>query len=96
MKACAQFASFTENISRMFAAAEKETTGGDGDTSKTNKAVEHFEKYESYFSANLLKLVDTLNLLAATETVAFLGLCARLSTASEGLSGAGVLTQAGG
>lgn len=89
MKACAQFASFTENIARIFAAAEKDPPSED-QTSKTDKAAENLKKYDDFFSGNLLRLVDTLNLLAATETVAFLSLCARLSTASEGLPGSGL------
>ena len=46
-------------------------------------------KYEDNFARHLKILLDTLNYLAATETVVFLSLCARLSTASEGTSGAG-------
>jgi gamma-tubulin complex component 2 len=39
-------------------------------------------KFEDNFSRHLKILLDTLNYLAATETVVFLSLCARLSTAN--------------
>jgi gamma-tubulin complex component 2 len=41
-------------------------------------------KYEENFARHLKILLDTLNYLAATETVVFLSLCARLSSAGEG------------
>jgi gamma-tubulin complex component 2 len=44
-------------------------------------------KYEDSFTRHLKILLDTLNYLAATETVVFLQLCARLTSAGEGLSG---------
>jgi gamma-tubulin complex component 2 len=44
-------------------------------------------KYEENFTRHLKILLDTLNYLAATETVVFLSLCARLTSAGEGLSG---------
>jgi gamma-tubulin complex component 2 len=39
--------------------------------------------FEHNFTRHLKILLDTLNYLAATETVVFLSLCARLSTASD-------------
>lgn len=88
MEACTKFASFTANLSHYFASADQE---GAEEPSNTNKAVENLHKYEHYFSRKLRELISTLNHLAATETVAFLGLCARLSTASEGLPGMSVM-----
>lgn len=41
-------------------------------------------KFEDNFSRHLKILLDTLNYLAATETVVFLSLCARLATATDG------------
>ena len=49
--------------------------------------VDLLARYEENFSRHLKVLLDTLNYLAATETVVFLSLCARLSTAGEGTGG---------
>ena len=54
------------------------------DPASLDKLVDLLHKYEENFSRNLKVLLDTLNYLAATETVVFLSLCARLSMASEG------------
>ena len=54
------------------------------DPNKLDVMEETLEKYEYHFSRHLKMLLDMLNYLAATETVVFLGLCARLSTAAEG------------
>ncbi|KAL9057351.1 MAG: hypothetical protein Q9162_002425 [Coniocarpon cinnabarinum] len=54
------------------------------DAKKLDTMVETLDKYEYHFSRHLKMLLDMLNYLAATETVVFLGLCARLSTAAEG------------
>lgn len=59
------------------------------DPAKINKMFDILNKYEDNFARHLKILLDTLNYLAATETVVFLSLCARLSTASEGTPGAG-------
>lgn len=59
------------------------------DPAKVNKMFDILNKYEDNFARHLKILLDTLNYLAATETVVFLSLCARLSTASEGTPGAG-------
>ncbi|KAF1989155.1 gamma-tubulin complex protein 2 [Aulographum hederae CBS 113979] len=64
------------------------TTSG-YDPSKLPKLIDHLSKYEDNFSRHLKILLDTLNYLAATETVVFLSLCARLSTANEGAGGSG-------
>ena len=52
-------------------------------------------KYEDNFGRHLRILLDALNYYAATETVVLLGLCARLSTASEGTPGASAAAGAG-
>lgn len=57
------------------------------DPSKLDKVMDDLKRYEENFSRNLKVMLDTLNYLAATETVVFLSLCARLSTASEGGEG---------
>ena len=53
------------------------------DPARLDKLVDILQKYDENFSRHLKVLLDTLNYLAATETVVFLSLCARLSTASE-------------
>lgn len=55
------------------------------DPSKLAKMIDLLQKYEDNFTKHLRILLDTLNYYAATETVVFLSLCARLSAASEGL-----------
>ena len=45
---------------------------------------DNLNKYEVNFAKHLKILLDTLNYLAATETVVFLSLCARLKSAGEG------------
>lgn len=54
------------------------------DPTKITKLFDLLKKYEDNFSKHLKILLDTLNYLAATETVVFLNLCARLSTATVG------------
>src|ERR1700761_3661071 len=54
------------------------------DPTRITKLFDLLKKYEYSFSKHLKILLDTLNYLAATETVVFLSLCARLSTASVG------------
>lgn len=57
------------------------------DPAKLDKLFSILQQYEDHFSRHLKILLDALNYLAATETVVFLGLCARLSVANEGGSG---------
>jgi gamma-tubulin complex component 2 len=57
------------------------------DPQRLEKMFDMLTKYEDSFTRHLKILLDTLNYLAATETVVFLQLCARLTSASEGLSG---------
>lgn len=56
------------------------------DPMRLPKMVDILQKYEENFSRHLRILVDALNYFAATETVALLGLCARLSMATDGLA----------
>ncbi|EON61644.1 hypothetical protein W97_00860 [Coniosporium apollinis CBS 100218] len=58
------------------------------DPAHVSKLFDILGKYEENFTRHLKVLLDTLNYLAATETVVFLSLCARLSTAQDG-AGAG-------
>jgi gamma-tubulin complex component 2 len=57
------------------------------DPARVDKMYDMLAKYEDNFTRHLKILLDTLNYLAATETVVFLSLCARLTSAGEGLSG---------
>ncbi|KAI9848836.1 MAG: hypothetical protein M1837_006352 [Sclerophora amabilis] len=57
------------------------------DPTRLAKLTDTLSKYEENFSRHLRILLDVLNYYAATETVVLLGLCARLSTANEGLGG---------
>jgi len=54
------------------------------DPQKLDKMYDALSKYEENFARHLKILLDTLNYLAATETVVFLSLCARLQSAGEG------------
>lgn len=54
------------------------------DPQRVDKMFDMLSKYEENFARHLKILLDTLNYLAATETVVFLSLCARLSSAGEG------------
>lgn len=89
------FANYTASLSRYLAAADPPpdptsptTEPPAPDAAKLNKLFDILEQYELHFSRHLKILLDALNYLAATETVVFLGLCARLSMANEG-GGAG-------
>jgi gamma-tubulin complex component 2 len=54
------------------------------DPNRVGKMFDMLTRYEDNFAKHLKILLDTLNYLAATETVVFLSLCARLSSAGEG------------
>lgn len=54
------------------------------DPTRFARISDNLQKYEDNFGKNLRILLDVLNYTAATETVVLLGLCARLSMASEG------------
>ena len=54
------------------------------DPTKLDRLEDLLQKFEDNFTRHLKILLDTLNYLAATETVVFLSLCARLSTAGDG------------
>ena len=82
------FANYTSSLSRYLAAADPEGQGT-YDTAKLDKLFSILQQYEDHFSRHLKILLDALNYLAATETVVFLGLCARLSMANEGGPGGG-------
>ncbi|KAF1814428.1 hypothetical protein P152DRAFT_271249 [Eremomyces bilateralis CBS 781.70] len=101
LSTCTMFANYTASLSRYLIAADSELAGSNSakpsgrshhhsssisyDPSKLDKLVDLLQKYEENFTRHLRVLLDTLNYLAATETVVFLSLCARLSTANEGL-----------
>ncbi|KAF2128888.1 hypothetical protein P153DRAFT_341222 [Dothidotthia symphoricarpi CBS 119687] len=67
--------------------ASRHTTQLVYDPQRVDKMYDMLAKYEENFTRHLKILLDTLNYLAATETVVFLSLCARLTSAGEGLSG---------
>lgn len=91
MATCTMFANYTSSLSRHLAAADpdpKSSTANQHDPAKLEKLFSILAQYEDHFSRHLKILLDALNYLAATETVVFLGLCARLSMANEGGQGA--------
>ena len=59
------------------------------DPTRLDKMIDILSKYETNFTRHLRILLEALNYLAATETAVFMSLCARLSTATEGLPGGG-------
>lgn len=93
------FANYTASLSRYLASADPDlstTTSSASssssssayDPAKLDKLFSILQQYEDHFTRHLKILLDALNYLAATETVVFLGLCARLSMANEGGMGA--------
>ncbi|KAK3069109.1 gamma tubulin complex Spc97/GCP2 subunit Alp4 [Teratosphaeriaceae sp. CCFEE 6253] len=91
MSTCTLFANYTSSLSRYLASADPTSSSGDTayDPAKLDKLFSILQQYEDHFSRHLKILLDALNYLAATETVVFLGLCARLSMANEGGPGGG-------
>jgi len=63
--------------------------GGKDAEARLNELFDVIKKWETNFSRHLQILLDALNHYAATETVALLSLCARLSTANQGTEYAG-------
>ncbi len=88
MATCTMFANYTAAFSRQLAqTTTSDTVDGSStsyDPAKLDKLYNFLSQYEDHFSRHLKILLDALNYLAATETVVFLGLCARLSMAGEG------------
>jgi len=99
MATCTLFANYTASLSRNLAAADPSLAANRGeagtdestmhDPAKLDKLNDNLHRFEENFSKHLKILLDALNYLAATETVVFLGLCARLSMANEGVGGVG-------
>ncbi|KAF2462372.1 spindle pole body component [Lineolata rhizophorae] len=100
LSTCTMFTKYTKSLSRYLAAADpdfatenggtnaaSQSTSTQYDPSKLDTIIDVLQKYEDNFTRHLKVLLDTLNYLAATETVVFLSLCARLSTASVGSQG---------
>ncbi|KAF2146086.1 uncharacterized protein K452DRAFT_242611 [Aplosporella prunicola CBS 121167] len=100
LNTCTMFANYTNSLSRYLISADedlatsatnapssstRERSSMTYDPAKLNKMVDLLQKYEDNFTKHLRILLDTLNYYAATETVVFLSLCARLAAASEGL-----------
>lgn len=94
MSTCTLFANYTGSLSKYLASADPDlgnpaSSKGPHDAAKLDKLFSILQQYEDHFSRHLKILLDALNFLAATETVVFLGLCARLSMANEGGSHGG-------
>lgn len=91
MGTCTMFANYTASLSRNLAVsdpdlAKTEAGKSEHDPSRFEKLDDNLKRFEDNFTRHLKILLDALNYLAATETVVFLGLCARLSMANEGIS----------
>lgn len=82
----------TKAASRSSSSADTSSaTPGDAEADeRIDKLLDLLGKWESSFSRHLQILLDALNHYAATETVALLSLCARLSTANQGTEYAGL------
>ncbi|KAK0255696.1 hypothetical protein B0A54_11011 [Friedmanniomyces endolithicus] len=93
MSTCTLFANYTTSLSRYLASLTTPSADNNAapayDPAKLDKLFSILQQYEDHFSRHLKILLDALNYLAATETVVFLGLCARLSMANEGGAGGG-------
>jgi len=100
MNTCTHFAKYTTTFSRHLAAADTQTgatpeaataaAAAAIDPAKLARLVDDLDKFEASFSKHLKTLLGSLNYLAATETVVFLGLCARLSNKGDGGPGSGL------
>lgn len=84
---CTHFAKYTTIFSRHLAATDTSSTI---DATKLARLIDDLDKFEASFSKHLKSLLGSLNYLAATETVVFLGLCARLSNKGDGGPGSGL------
>ncbi|KAF2640563.1 hypothetical protein P280DRAFT_469313 [Massarina eburnea CBS 473.64] len=71
-------------VPRSTSSSSKSSTPFVYDPQRVDKMFDMLGKYEENFARHLKILLDTLNYLAATETVVFLSLCARLACAGEG------------
>ncbi|KAI5852517.1 Spc98 family-domain-containing protein [Morchella snyderi] len=102
MMTCTMFASYTSSLSKALVGADPSLAGPSArrgslddvklDPARLEKLSDNLTKYEENFSRHLKILLDALNYYAATETIVLLGLCARLSTASnEGEQGSGLV-----
>jgi gamma-tubulin complex component 2 len=88
MAVCTLFANYTASFSRNVASsdpdlAKTEAGKAEHDPHRLEKLDDNLKRFEDNFTRHLKILLDALNYLAATETVVFLGLCARLSMANE-------------
>ncbi|RPA92123.1 hypothetical protein L873DRAFT_1711258 [Choiromyces venosus 120613-1] len=93
MMTCTMFASYTSHLSKALITADPDLASPSAkymgnedpafDQARLDKLSDNLSKYEENFSRHLKILLDALNYYAATETVVLLGLCARLSTASN-------------
>jgi gamma-tubulin complex component 2 len=90
MATCTMFANYTASLSRNLAVSDPDlakTEAGkpEHDPHRLEKLDDNLKRFEDNFTRHLKILLDALNYLAATETVVFLGLCARLSMANENI-----------
>jgi len=93
MTTCTLFAEYSASFSRNLSAADPDaarvlSSSQEGnivhDEARLRKLQDNLKSFEDNFGRHLKILLDALNYLAATETVVFLSLCARLSMANEG------------
>ncbi|RPB26023.1 hypothetical protein L211DRAFT_856594 [Terfezia boudieri ATCC MYA-4762] len=92
---CEYYSGFTPDLTRYLGQMDPELLrpkerppGAIADMSRLKKMTDHLNVYEGHFSRHLKILLESLNYYAATETVVFLELCARLQTAwGEGEGG---------
>jgi gamma-tubulin complex component 2 len=99
LQTCTHFANYTAPFSRYLTQSDPDLSSQSApipgsasskgastgfDPTKLEKLEDLLQKFEDNFTRHLKILLDTLNYLAATETVVFLSLCARLSTAGHG------------
>ena len=94
------FANYTASLSRNLAASDPDLAKNEAgksthDPSRLDKLTDNLQRFEDNFTRHLKILLDALNYLAATETVVFLGLCARLSMANEGIANGGTVNSYG-
>ncbi|KAF4554009.1 Gamma tubulin complex component N-terminal-like protein [Elsinoe fawcettii] len=84
MTTCTLFADYTASLTRNLSAADPDLAGEQHDPARLRKLKDNLASFETNFGRHLKILLDALNYLAATETVVFLGLGARLGMAYEG------------
>lgn len=91
-----QWARFQATKTRSTTTTSHDSSNAGNAESRIENLFEIIKKWETNFSRHLQILLDVLNHYAATETVALLSLCARLSTANQGTEYAGLRNEEDG